>query len=153
VVNYLDHVKGAFDSEDEYEESSHVEPGISRHFRLIAAYSEPKEVWTREVPTYIRLRAYRTPSPSPGSSHSLSSQSSTSSRHSSMPQAPAQMKRHPLNIPTLTSDEKTEDTSVINQPSHAILGHIAIKNYANDGILATAVTMRYKHKVPRIGVG
>ena len=59
------------------------------------------------------------------------------------------MKRHPLNIPTVTSSEKTEDTSVTNQPSHAILGHAAIKNYANDGILATAVTMRYKNKVSR----
>lgn len=64
-----------------------------------------------------------------------------------MPQTPAQMKRHPLNVQTVSTDEKLEDTSVISQPSHAILGHIAIKNYANDGILATAVTMRYKDKV------
>src|SRR5271169_2118648 len=94
--------------------------------------SPPKEVWTREVPSYIRYRRYQTPSPSPGSSHSHSSQSSISSRNNSMPQAPAQMKRHPLNIPTVTSNEKAEDTSVITQPSHAILGHVAIKNYAND---------------------
>ena len=64
-----------------------------------------------------------------------------------MPQTPAQMKRHILNIPPMARDDKIEDNSVIGEPSHAILGHIGIKNYANDSILATAVTMRYKDKV------
>jgi len=65
-----------------------------------------------------------------------------------MPHTPAQMKRHILNIqPISRTEEKIEDNSVIGEPSHAILGHIAIKNYANDNILATAVTTRYKEKV------
>jgi hypothetical protein len=113
---------------------------------LTIAYIEPpRERWTTEIPAYIRYRRERTPSPSP-SARSHSSQSSTSSRIS-LPQTPAQMKRHILNVPPISKPDEIEDNSVIGEPSHAILGHIAIRNYTNNNVLATTVTMRYKEKV------
>lgn len=107
--------------------------------------SPPKEVWTREIPAYLQFRDSSTPSS--GSSHSTDS--SIFSYHMSMsyspPQSPAPLKGHIMN-PHSTPLEK-RDSSVLQQPSHSVLGHLGIRTTTSDGLLATTVTMRYKHKV------
>lgn len=146
VVNYLDHVKpddesdaGSYDSE--FGMSSVLKSNISDEYVPPA----PKEVWTREIPAYLRFRDRSTPSP--GSSHSTDS--SNFSYHAissySPPQSPAPLKGHIMN-PHITPIEKA-DLSVLQQPSHSVLGHLGIRTTTSDGLLATTVTMRYKHKV------
>jgi 5'-AMP-activated protein kinase beta subunit, interaction domain len=48
--------------------------------------------------------------------------------------------------PHVTPIEKS-DSSILQQPSHAVLNHLGIRTTTSDGLLATTVTMRYKHKV------
>jgi hypothetical protein len=103
----------------------------------------PKEVWTREIPAYLRFKDRSTPSP--GSSHSTESSSFSYLMSYSPPQSPAPLKGHILN-PHVTPIEKA-DLSVLLQPSHSVLGHLGIRTTTSDGLLATTVTMRYKHKV------
>jgi hypothetical protein len=109
----------------------------------------PKDIWTREIPQYLQSRNNYSPS----SSSSQSSQSSSLSHHMSItqspPQSPAQLKGHLLN-PQVVNGEKKEDSSVLFQPSHSVLGHLGIRTTTSDGLLATTVTMRYKHKVRSI---
>ena len=104
----------------------------------------PKDVWTREIPAYLNPRY--NPSPSPGSSHSSSSSLSHSFFMVQPPQTPAPLRTHILNE-KVGNGEKKEDNSVLPQPSHAVLGHLGIRTSTSDGLIATTVTMRYKHKV------
>jgi len=143
VVNYIDHHKPDTDSVGSYE-SYHDEDDY---------YQPPPEVWTREIPSYYLRRRDSDYSASPGSSHSsTSSRSSLSlSRFLSIPQAPGVLNKnqfHPLNPGRLTGTdgERRGDQSVLNPPSHAVLGHLAIRGTRADGTIASTITTRYKHK-------
>jgi 5'-AMP-activated protein kinase beta subunit, interaction domain len=64
----------------------------------------------------------------------------------SPPEPPTLLKRHLLN-PHQGNVDKKEDSSVLLSPSHSVLGHLGIRMTTSDGLIATTVTMRYKHKV------
>jgi hypothetical protein len=154
VVNYIDHVKPDTESEVGSYESYHDEQGIPHLFPSNEDYYQPPaEVWTREIPSFYRRHRDSDYSASPGSSHSSTSSRSslTLSRFLSIPQAPGVLNKnqfHPLNPARLTgTEDKRGDQSVLNPPSHAVLGHLAIRGTRADGTIASTITTRYKHKV------
>ena len=149
VVNYLDH--HAKKDEQQSEEGPDYEPylfsgtEISISIVLTAERRQPpKEIWTSEIPPYLTARHYY--ASSPASSASSGSSASFTLLHQSPELTPAQLKGHILNV-TVAPGEKKEDSSVTPVPSHAVLGHLGIRTTTSDGLLATTITMRYKHKV------
>jgi hypothetical protein len=116
---------------------------------MVEDTSQPKEIWTRRIPRYVLGDDDLDTPVSPASSRSSSSHESRGFADWAPPQPPAQLKGHLLNV-YARDGEKKEDSSVLAQPSHSILGHLGVRTSTSDGLLSTTVTMRYKHKVIRL---